>query len=74
MCSCQEKERVLEFVTDNIKAANNMSDEEMEDIIRQLEKTGVKIICHKEMLWQSKGGIIDWEINKLDSCQTFYNY
>lgn len=48
-----------------------MSDEEMEDVIKQLERTGIKIYCHREQLWYRRGeygGDLDMVKSKIDSC------
>jgi len=71
VCNCQESEKVSDFVTANVKSANNMSDEEMEDVIIELRRTGIKLHCHQELLWQGGDGVIDWSENKLDSCETY---
>ena len=57
VCDAKEKTKVSEFVSKNIKDANNMSDEEMEDVISQLEKTGIKIHCRQEFI------LTDWNDN-----------
>lgn len=75
VCTCQESQKVSEFITDNVKAANNMSDEEMEDVIAELRRTGVMTLCHQELLWKYSGSKkIDWSKSKLDSCETFHGY
>lgn len=57
LCSCEEakpkfyygteetSEKIANFVSSNMKDANNMSDEEMEDVISELYKTGVRTFC-----------------------------
>ena len=57
VCDVNEKAKVSEFVSKNMKDANNMSDEEMEDVISQLEKTGIKIHCRQEFI------LTDWNGN-----------
>lgn len=44
-CTKTQQARVSEFVQNSIKSANNMSDEEMEDVISQLENTAIKCNC-----------------------------
>jgi len=68
VCSCKEKKEVQKFITKNILKANNYSDEEMEDVIEQLEETGIKIICHQEITDQNRAKI------KLDSCSNYYEF
>lgn len=57
VCDASEKTKISEFVSKNMKDANNMSDEEMEDVISQLEKTGIKIHCKQEFI------LTDWNGN-----------
>jgi hypothetical protein len=71
ICNCQESQKVSEFVTANIKSANNMSDEEMEDVIKELRNTGIQTNCHQEILWQDNNSHVDWSKTKLDSCETY---
>lgn len=60
LCSCdnmkpsyyygteETAEKIANFVSSNMKDANNMSDEEMEDVIKELYRTAVKTFCtHK---------------------------
>ena len=72
VCNCAEKEKVAEWISENMKASNNMSDEEMEDVIYQLEKTGIKLHCHSKMITVNRQGDVIWELTKLDSCETLY--
>jgi hypothetical protein len=74
VCNCEEREKVATFISDNIKAANNMSDEEMEDVIRQLEWTAVKTICHREVVWVTSNHYINYDKEKVDSCRSIYSY
>lgn len=62
VCNCEEKEKVTEFLNKNISASNNMSDEEMEDVIIELKRTAVEINC------QLKSVYLNLDDNKLDSC------
>ena len=62
VCDCEQQKAAAKFVSDNIQGANNMSDEEMEDVISQLEKTAVKLNCHRKRLLVMKspdGYVID---------------
>lgn len=73
VCNCQEKEKVQEFVQTSIKNANNMSDEEMEDVIRELRLTAIKTICNKRQIYMindNENHRVDWEKTKLDSCES----
>lgn len=44
-CTMKQKKELTDFLKTSIKDANNMSDEEMEDVIWQLERTGVHMFC-----------------------------
>lgn len=69
VCSCLEKERAANFVASSIKNANNMSDEEMEDVIIQLERTSYDLFCSKKNIqYYYKEGNRSI-ITELDSCQ-----
>lgn len=72
ICTCEQLEKVGKFVTDNIQSANNMSDEEMEDVITQLEDTGMKIYCQQRTIEINHHGNPDWEVVKLDSCESYF--
>lgn len=59
LCSCEDgrlyycgteetAEKISKFMTDNIKSANNMSDEEMEDVVHELYISAVRIYCVKK--------------------------
>lgn len=60
-CTCDEQKRANEFVQSSIKSANNMSDEEMEDVIHQLERTSIHLNCHQRRMKviTNEGYIID---------------
>jgi hypothetical protein len=51
----------------NIKPSNNMSDEEMEDVISQLYRSAVAINCKEKSIKMTHNGIV---VTKLDSCET----
>ena len=70
VCTCEQMEKVNSFVKESIKNANNMSDEEMEDVIAELYKVGVYTNCTQRMFTTTYDGYIIWEQNKLDSCET----
>ncbi len=71
-CTCDERERMAEWLTDNMQKANNMSDEEMEDVIRQLQETAVFMFCHTKNVKVNKYGTYDFKSFKLDSCEVMY--
>jgi len=70
VCDCEQQKQLQTFVKESIKPSNNMSDEEMEDVINQLRKDGIKIYCKQKPVWVKYGGEIDWSKQKFDSCET----
>lgn len=73
ICTCEQLEKVGQFVSENVQKANNMSDEEMEDVISELRNTGIKLNCSQRLMKYEKGeSTPDWEIEKLDSCETYH--
>ncbi len=74
VCDEQQRLQVANFVSKNIKGANNMSDEEMEDVISELRNTGIKLYCRQEFVPTSWNGDIIYEEIKKDSLQTYYPY
>lgn len=75
VCNCSQLLAVKEFIGNHIKDSNNMNDEEMEDVIFQLQKTGIEINCPQKIMWIKHGSRnIDWSIEKLDSCKTVFDY
>ena len=75
ICTCQEKAKLQDFVKGSIKASNNMSDEEMEDVIRELRVTAIKIYCNQRTVSviykRDTREKILWELTPLDSCESF---
>lgn len=76
VCDKEDKTKISEFITANMKSANNMSDEEMEDVIIQLEKTAIKTFCKQKIIQGDWEGSIDYEV--LDKTkkenETYYPY
>lgn len=70
VCSCEQKEKIGDFVSTNVGPSNNMSDEEMEDVIRELYYVAVKLNCEQRLFVVTSQGAIDWDKNTLDSCET----
>ena len=71
VCNCKEKERLEQFLSSTIKDANNMSDEEMEDVIPELRASGVKTFCSQRLLHYKLTGDyweVDFDRYKKDSC------
>ena len=75
VCDCKENKLVSAFIERNIHSSNNMSDEEMEDVILELFRTSVKTHCHQELVWVSKTDPyeVDWGKQKKDSCSTVHS-
>lgn len=74
VCDEQQRLQVADFVSKNIKGANNMSDEEMEDVIDELRDTGIKLYCRQEFVPASFNGNILYEKIQKDSLKTYYPY
>ena len=70
VCNCEEQKQLQLFVKESIKPANNMSDEEMEDVINQLRRDGIMIYCNQKPVCVNHEGEIDWTKQKFDSCET----
>ncbi len=75
VCTCQQLDEVQDFIKETIEPANNFSDEEMEDVVRQLWATGVKTTCNQRLFriipLEHR---IDWSKSQVDSCETVYEY
>lgn len=69
VCNCEEQKQLQAFVKESIGPANNMSDEEMEDVIDRLRKDGIMLYCKQKPVWLKNGGEIDWTKQKFDSCE-----
>ena len=74
VCDEQQRLQVADFVSKNVKGANNMSDEEMEDVISELRDTGIKLYCRQEFVPTSWNGDILYGKIQKDSLQTYYPY
>jgi hypothetical protein len=84
-CSCEQKTQVADFVKSSIPA-NNMVDEEMEDVILTLEITAVRIYCSRRPIYFYKESFCNGCVNninfkkteelgtKLDSCFSYHYY
>ena len=73
-CDRQESLKVADFVSNNIKDSNNMSDEEMEDVISELRKTGIRLYCRQVMVPCNFESRIRWEEIEKDSLHTLHPY
>ncbi len=74
VCNCKQQEKASLFVQTSIKASNNMSDEEMEDVIAELTKTSVRLNCSKKQIkynYNQNSGQRE-VLSKLDSCEVVY--
>lgn len=73
-CNCKEQADAAKWVGEHIGTANNMSDEEMEDVIAQLQKTAIQLHCKRRMFMIAKsdgGSILSVPA---DSCLILYDY
>lgn len=73
VCNCEEQAKLQKWVQEGIKPANNMSDEEMEDVIKRLTIDGIKIHCKQKPVWIGPDQEIDWKKQKQDSCEIIMN-
>lgn len=73
VCDEQQRKDVEKFITDNIKSANNMSDEEMEDVISELRESGIKIICNQKYMFVDREGNIKITSKDTLNYYRFYN-
>ncbi len=72
VCTCEAREKMSDFISKNMRSANNMSDEEMEDVIKELKNTAIVLFCdQKNLPAVNKGGHISLlaEEVELDSCE-----
>ena len=74
VCDKEEKQKVENFVSSNIKNANNMSDEEMEDVIRELTETAIKINCKQKYLDADFNGNLDYNAIDKKEDETVFPY
>lgn len=68
VCNCKEQKELQLFIKQSIKNANNMSDEEMEDVIQKLYVVGIKSHCKLLPVWKDNNGNVDWKKQNIDSC------
>lgn len=77
VCNCEQRDKVASFIQSSIKNANNMSDEEMEDVISELRKTAIRIYCPQKNVRairsNQSGSIVRLLDNSLDSCEQIMN-
>jgi hypothetical protein len=72
-CDCKQMSEVSKNIKESIANANNKSDEEMEDVIMQLERTFVRVNCTQRMVdgIQHDGW---FEIRATDTVYTYFYY
>ncbi len=73
-CTTSDRLQIAEFMTTNMKAANNLSDEEMEDVIKELLKTGVRLYCTHKLVPATIRGSIKWNRVLSDTSTTTLFY
>ena len=73
VCSCEQQKEVSAWVKESINNANNHSDEEMEDVISQLERTAVRVTCQQKLktFRYNNGSVVSVE---KDSCETIFHF
>lgn len=77
VCNCEQNKKRAEWLAEALLPSNNYSDEEMEDVIKQLTRTSYQLFCsQKTIQFDYKSHIMRKE-SKLDSCdivviQDFY--
>ena len=74
VCDKEEKQKVENFVSSNIKNANNMSDEEMEDVILELTETAIKLNCRQKYLDADFNGNLDYKSIDEKEDETVFPY
>lgn len=75
VCNCEQREKMADYIIKATKAGNNMSDEEMEDVIRVITNEADKLFCDKRFVWYKGEGYTPAEkLYKLDSCEVIYSY
>jgi|JI9StandDraft_1071089.scaffolds.fasta_scaffold105242_3 folate-dependent phosphoribosylglycinamide formyltransferase PurN len=72
-CDEAQKKSVQEFITTNTKSANNMSDEEMEDVISELRETAIKTICNQKYMKVDGDGNIQTSAKDTLNYYRFYS-
>lgn len=50
VCTCEEMKNVKDDIKESILPSNNYSDEEMEDVISQLERTYINLNCPQRLV------------------------
>lgn len=72
LCNPEQSEGVLRFIQDNLLSANNMSDEEMEDVIIELKRTAILLKCRQVIVKVGRHGAILYEdLEKADDESLF---
>ena len=72
-CDCKQMAEVSKNIKESIGKANNMSDEKMEDVIIQLERTFVRTNCSQRMVDGLQHDV--WfEITAKDTIYTYFWY
>jgi len=70
-CNSEQRKEMSQFLKESIKSANNMSDEEMEDVIRELENVAIKTHCTQTKIWANTCSI-DYEKSKIEEGRTYH--
>lgn len=71
VCDCKQMQQVRDDIKQTIAPANNKSDEEMEDVIKQLQQSFIETTCPKKVLEYNPS---QHEVPlKTDSCSFYFN-
>lgn len=73
-CSKEDNLKIADFVSSNIKDANNMSDEEMEDVISELRDTGIKLYCKQRFVPTTWDNQIKYKEIEKEEDETIHPY
>lgn len=75
VCTCEQQKEVAKFVKETVGDANNMSDEEMEDVVKELKQTGIELHCGQRLMWTKRQH--PWRVIpdslKLGPCEVLMN-
>lgn len=79
VCNCEQQKAASQWVKESIEPANNKSDEEMEDVIKQLERTSIRLNCEQRTITVTYGNNYGGSYIKSasllpDSCRYIYWY
>ncbi len=74
ICSCEDRTKMEQFISKNVKDSNNTSDEETEDVIAELRKTSLVLYCNPIIIEVNRNDYTPINDLNLDSCETMIPY